>query len=152
LAAFPEPEGMMKEPRRDDVDSIGLLVLRLGAGGLLLCGHGWAKLMNAGARAPNFADPIGLGPVVSFWLVVFAEVLCSALVMLGLFTRLGTIPILGFLTVAAFVQHAHDPWPKRELAFVFAVPFLALLLTGPGRFSMDEAMKPRWPWGGRRGS
>ena len=141
----------MKDPQRDHGDSIGLLVLRLGAGGLLLCGHGWGKLMSAGARASTFADPIGLGPVASFWLVVFAEVFCAGLVMVGFMTRLSTLPILGFLAVAGFIQHANDPWAKRELAFLYAVPFLALLLAGPGRFSLDEAMKPRWPWGGRRG-
>ena len=140
----------MKEPRRDLVNSIGLLVLRLGAGGLLLCGHGWGKLMSAGAIAPEFADPIGVGPVPSFWLVVFAEVLCTSLVMVGFLTRLSTLPILGFLAVAGFIQHAHDPWPRRELAFLFAVPFLALLMTGPGRFSLDALAKPRGPWGGAR--
>jgi putative oxidoreductase len=141
----------MKDPQRDLVNSIGLLVLRLGAGGLLFCGHGWGKLMNAGVKASGFPDPIGLGPVPSFWLVVFAEVFCAGLVMVGLLTRLSTLPILGFLAVAGFIHHAHDPWPKRELAFVFAVPFLGLLLTGPGRFSLDAQVKPRGPWSGTRG-
>lgn len=142
----------MKDSQRDLATSIGLLVLRLGAGGLLLGGHGWGKLMSAGARASGFADPIGLGPVWSFWLVVFAEVFCAGLVMVGLLTRLSTLPILVFLAVAGFIQHAHDPWPKRELAFVFAVPFLALLLAGAGRFSLDAMVKPRWPWSGKHGS
>ena len=141
----------MKESRRDLMNSIGLLVLRLGAGGLLLCGHGWGKLMSAGVKASGFADPIGLGPVPSFWLVVFAEVLCASLVMVGFLTRLSTVPILVFLAVAGFIQHAHDPWPRRELAFVFAVPFLALLMTGGGRFSLDALAKPRGPWTGARG-
>ena len=137
---------------RDLATSIGLLALRLGAGGLLLCGHGWGKLMSAGARASAFADPIGLGPVWSFWLVVFAEVFCAGLVMVGLLTRLSTLPILGFLAVAGFIQHAHDPWSRREPAFLFAVPFLALLLTGAGRFSLDALVKPRWPWSGKHGN
>lgn len=70
--------------------------------------------MNAGVRASGFSDPIGLGPVPSFWLVVFAEVFCAGLVVVGLLTRLSVLPILGFLTVAGFIQHAHDPWPRRE--------------------------------------
>lgn len=131
--------------------SLGLLVLRLGAGGLLLGSHGWGKLMNIAAQAPRFADPIGLGPGPSFGLVVFAEVLCSAFVMVGLLTRLSTLPILIFLAVAAFIQHAHDPWPRREFPLIFAVPFLALLLTGAGRFSLDALVRPSWPWGGKRG-
>jgi putative oxidoreductase len=139
----------MKGPSQDLVTSLGLLVLRLGAGGLLFGAHGWSKLMNIAERAPKFADPIGLGPSMSFGLVVFAEVLCTAFVMVGLLTRLSTVPILIFLGVAAFIQHANDPWLRRELPLLFAVPFLALLFTGAGRFSLDAIMKPRWPLGGK---
>lgn len=139
----------MKETSQDLVTSFGLLVLRIGAGGLLFGAHGWAKLMDVAARAPTFADPIGLGPWTSFGLVVFAEVLCTGFVMVGLLTRLSTVPILIFLGVAAFIQHANDPWSRRELPLLFAVPFLALLFTGAGRFSLDASIKPRWPWGGK---
>lgn len=138
----------MSATRHDLSTSIGLLILRLGAGGLLLTGHGWGKLLNVGERAARFADPIGLGPVVSFWLVVFAEVLCAGMVMIGLLTRVFTVPILIFLGVAAFIQHAQDPWPRRELPLLFAVPFVALLFTGPGRLSLDEKFELRWPWSG----
>lgn len=141
----------MKGTPQELVSSIGLLVLRPGAGGLLFGAHGWGKLMNIAERAPKFADPIGLGPSASFGLVVFAEVLCTAFVMVGLLTRLSTIPILIFFGVAAFIQHANDPWLRRELPLLFAVPFLALLFTGAGRFSLDAMVKPRWPWGGNVG-
>jgi len=134
---------------QDVATSLGLLVLRLGAGGLLLIGHGWGKLTNAGTRAATFADPIGLGPVPSFWLVVGAEVVCAALVMAGLFTRLATLPIIGFLFVAGFIHHAQDPWPRRELAFIFMIPFVALLLAGPGRHSLDGLLGIRWLRGRR---
>jgi len=128
----------------DPTASLGLLILRLGAGGLLLFGHGWGKLMNYGEGAGRFADPIGLGPELGFALVVFAEVACSALVMVGLFTRVATVPMLVFFAVAAFIQHAADPWPRRELPVLFGVACLALLLTGPGRWSVDA-----W-WASRR--
>jgi putative oxidoreductase len=128
----------------DPPASLGLLLLRLGAGGLLLFGHGWGKLMNYGERAGRFSDPIGLGPELGFALVVFTEVVCSALVMVGLLTRLATIPALIFFGVAAFVHHAADPWPRRELPLLFGVAFLALLLAGAGRFSVDA-----W-WSARR--
>jgi len=142
----------MAETRGDLASSIGLLALRLGAGGLLLYGHGWGKLMHFSQRIGTFADPIGLGPAPSFVLVVFAEVVCSILVMLGFLTRLSVIPLIIFFAVAGFIQHAADPWAKRELAFVFAVPFVALLFTGPGRFSLDAKLGPWWPvgLGGRR--
>jgi len=113
------------------------LILRLFAGGLLIYGHGWGKLVNFGERAASFPDPIGLGPTLGFTLVVFAEVACSTLVILGLFTRFATVPPLVFFAVAAFVQHAHDPFPKRELPLLYLAVFAAVALFGPGRFSID---------------
>jgi uncharacterized membrane protein YphA (DoxX/SURF4 family) len=29
------------------------------------------------------------------------------------------------------------PWPKQELALIYAAPFVALALAGPGRISLD---------------
>ena len=120
--------------------SLALLLLRIGAGGLLLGGHGWSKLMHFGERAATFADPIGLGSAASLTLVVGAEVFCAALVIMGLGTRFATIPILIFLVVAAFVQHAADPFGKKELPLLYMVPFLALLITGGGRYALDATI------------
>jgi putative oxidoreductase len=125
-------------------ESIGLLILRLGTGGLLVYGHGWSKLVHFGERLATFADPIGLGPQASFVLVVFAEVVCSLLVMLGLFTRLAVVPLLIFFVVAAFVQHGHDPWSRRELPLLFGLPYLTLLFTGPGRYALDAQLRLGW--------
>lgn len=117
--------------------SLGLLILRLGAGGLLIYGHGWSKLMNFAERSKTFADPIGLGPAVSLGLAVFAEVLCAALVMVGFATRLAAIPPAILLAVAAFVAHANDPFRQKELALVFLAAFLTLAFTGGGAFALD---------------
>jgi putative oxidoreductase len=117
--------------------SLGLLVLRLGAGGFLLYGHGWGKITHFSERAAKFADPIGVGPWWSFALVVFAEVVCSSALVLGLATRFAAVPIVIFGLVAAFVQHGADPFGDKELALLYMVPALTLLFTGPGRFSID---------------
>ena len=128
----------------DRVPSIGLLVLRLGAGGLLIYGHGWGKITNFSKRLSTFADPIGLGPEVSFILVVLAEVVCSIALMLGLCTRLAAVPVVIFGLVAAFVQHIADPFPKKELALLYAIPALTLLFTGAGRYSLDALIGSIW--------
>ena len=73
--------------------ALGLLLLRLGAGGLLLYGHGWAKLMHYSQRAAHFPDPLGIGSPRSLMLVIFAEVLCSVMVMLGFATRFACVPL-----------------------------------------------------------
>ena len=62
--------------------SIGLLVLRVGAAGLLLCAHGWAKVTHIGQMAKSFPDPLHLGSPASFGLVVFAEAVCTLFVAL----------------------------------------------------------------------
>jgi putative oxidoreductase len=133
-------------PIPDPPASFGLLLLRLGTGGLLFFAHGWGKLLGYGERAPKFADPIGLGSEVGFTLVVFTEIVCAALVMIGMFTRLATVPMLIFFGVAAFVHHAADPWPRRELPMLYGIACLTLLLTGAGRWSVDA-----W-WHARRGN
>ena len=121
--------------------SIGLLVLRVGMAGLLLGAHGWGKITHIAERAGSFPDPIHVGSTVSFWLVVIAEVFCSAFVALGLFTRAATVPIIGFLSVAFFIHHAADPFPRREMALVYLVPFVALFFLGPGKFALDAWIK-----------
>ena len=126
-----------------DAASIGLLVLRLVSGGMLVYGHGWGKLMHAGERAASFANPIGLGPVASFWLVVFAEVPCAILVMAGLLTRLATVPLIVFMCVAGFIHHAQDPFPRRELPFLYGAAFVTLFAAGPGRYSLDALIAAR---------
>ena len=130
--------------------SIGLLVLRVGAGGLLFFGHGYPKILRLGQLAASFPDPLGLGSATSVGLVLFAEVVCAWLVIVGLCTRVASIPILTFLCVAGFIQHAADPWKVRELAFLFMVPFIALLAMGGGRYALDAVITRligRWPKG-----
>jgi putative oxidoreductase len=117
--------------------SLGLLILRLGTGGMLLYGHGWGKLMHFGDRIHRFSNPIGLGPEISFVLVVFSEVVCSTLVALGFWTRLTAMPIVIFSIVAVFFQHIADPWAKKELALLYGMPALTLVFTGAGMFSLD---------------
>ena len=130
--------------------SIGLFVLRLGAGGLLLSGHGYSKLQRLGQLAVSFPDPLGVGHATSLGLVIFAEVFCTSLVIIGLCTRLACIPILIFFCVAAFVQHAGDSFSDRELIFVYMVSFTGLLIMGGGRYALDAFVTRvigRWPTG-----
>lgn len=116
----------------------GLFVLRMGAASFMLFGHGWGKLASFSERADSFADPLGVGPVMSLSLTVFAEFFCSALLGFGLFTRLAAIPLAITMAVAAFVIHADDPWQKKELAVLYLLVYLTLVFTGPGRISLDR--------------
>jgi putative oxidoreductase len=123
--------------RNRAIDDVGLLLLRVGAGAMLFLGHGWSKITHFAERAGHFPDPIHVGSAPGFTLVVFAEIFCSALVAMGLLTRLAVVPIVIFMLVAGFIQLAHEPWKAKELPFLYLAAFLPLLFTGPGRFSID---------------
>lgn len=116
----------------------GLLLLRVVAGGSMLYGHGWGKLMGFSESMDNFGDPIGLGSTLSLILVVFAEVICSALVMLGLWLRVSTVPLVIAMVVAAFVANGDGPFGDMELAFLYMGAFATLFFTGSGRFALDR--------------
>lgn len=116
---------------------IGLLILRLGFGGMMLFAHGWPKLANFTNLTGHFPDPIGLGSTLSLTLAVFSEFFCSIALMAGVLTRWVSIPLLITMLVAAFIVHADDSWKDKEFALLYAIPFLAFFFTGGGRFSLD---------------
>src|SRR5215213_8060906 len=86
----------------DNAFSFAMLLLRLGAGSLIMINHGLDKLMHFAQKASGFADPFYIGSTTSLALVVFAEFFCGAFIILGLFTRLACIPLVIAMSVALF--------------------------------------------------
>ena len=125
------------------LDSLGLLALRLGVGGMLLFQHGLPKLLSFSDQVSTFADPLGVGRAASLTLAIFAEALCAGLIILGLGTRAAALPVAVTMVVAAFVVHGDDPFAKKELALLYLVPALTLMATGPGRWSLDALVGRR---------
>ncbi len=121
----------------------GLLVLRVGTGSFMLFGHGWVKLSNFAEYATKFADPYGFGATASLVLAIFAEFFCSTAIIFGFLTRLATIPLIITMSTAAFIIHGADPLGRQELALVYLVVFLTLLVSGAGRYSLDSLMSRR---------
>ena len=120
-----------------------LLFLRVAAAGLLMT-HGIPKLQRLlSGDEIQFADPYGLGPTTSFVLIIFAEVVCSILVILGAFTRLAAIPIMIGMATAVIFAHANDPFGVKEKPLLFLVIFTFLLMIGPGRYSVDNSLQRR---------
>jgi putative oxidoreductase len=116
----------------------GLLILRAAAGGTMLLAHGLPKLLGWSERAATFADPLGVGSSLSLALAIFAEVFCAAAILLGLATRFAAGALAFTMLIAFAVVHGDDPFSKRELALMFGTPCFVLVLTGPGRFSVDQ--------------
>lgn len=119
---------------------IALLVLRIISGGFMLV-HGIPKLMKLFAGGEiQFANPFGIGAGPSLALTVFAEVLCAGLILIGLKTRLATVPLIITMLVAALMIHGADPFGKKELALMYLGVYTALLMLGSGKYSIDGMM------------
>jgi len=122
---------------------LGLLILRLSAGGLMLS-HGIPKLVKLFDGNPiAFGDPIGFGPEVSLALAVFSEVLCALLIIFGWATRLATIPLIVTMFIAYFIVHGPDSFQSKELSLFYLLVYLVVLLTGAGKYSIDFLTKRR---------
>ena len=112
----------------------------------MLLGHGLPKLNNFAALSSKFPDPLGVGSSLSLSLAIFSEILCSALLILGIGTRLASTQLIFTMIVAAFVVHGAHPFfapagqPSKEFALVYLAGFLVLFLAGPGRFSIDRVI------------
>jgi putative oxidoreductase len=114
-----------------------LLLIRILLGVFMLT-HGIPKIMKlASGEEVHFVDPIGIGAKASFILMVFAEFLCSILIILGVFTRLATIPLMIGMFVATFISHGGDPFSGKELALLYLLFFATICVTGSGKYSID---------------
>jgi putative oxidoreductase len=116
------------------------LILRITLGCLMLH-HGIPKLNKMLSGDMGFADPIGIGEPASLVLTVFAEFLCSILIVIGLGTRFALIPLIITMLVAVFIVHAPDSMDKKEHGLMFLLPYCALFLLGAGKFSIDAYLK-----------
>ncbi|MBL7726740.1 MAG: DoxX family protein [Dinghuibacter sp.] len=118
--------------------NFGLLILRLAAGGLMMI-HGFDKLTHfANIKGMNqvFGSPTDAA------LVVFAEFFCAALLVLGLFTRFAAIPLIVTMAVAFFKAHGGKLTGEGngEMALIYLCCYVAILFTGPGKYSADRAI------------
>ena len=109
----------------------------------MLVGHGWSKLMSWSDMSANFPDPLGIGSGPSLIGAIVAELVCSALVILGLATRVAVLPLVFTMAIAAFVVHGADPLfmgggAAKEPALIYLCAFALLFFTGPGSVSIDK--------------
>ncbi|KIO52344.1 DoxX family protein [Flavobacterium hibernum] len=128
---------LFETKRNENYLSIVILVIRISIAGLMIS-HGLSKLnmLFAGGEI-DFPDPIGVGKTASLTLAVFAEVVCSFLLFIGLATRLATLPLIITMLVAVFIIHGADPIDVKEMGILYLLFYILLLVTGSGKFSID---------------
>jgi putative oxidoreductase len=105
--------------------------------------HGAGKWGKLDTFAQGLADRGYPAPELLAVLATLAESAGAALVTLGLLTRPAALTVLTTMLVAAFVQHADDPWGKQELPLTYASMAVALVVAGAGRYSLDAVLARR---------
>ena len=117
-----------------------LLLLRLTVG-VVFVQAGWGKFMNFD-RTVAFFSKIGI-PLSEFNVVLAAgtELVGGALLIIGLGTRLITLPMAFVMIVAILTAHLGDIGGIVDLlslkAWIYLVLFLLLSATGAGKWSLD---------------
>lgn len=119
--------------------SIALLLVRL-VFGIFIVVHGYDKLTHFDQMITTFPDPLNLTNKISLQLTIFAEFFCRIFFILGLFTRLASIPLVFCMLIAAFVVNFGKPIMKHELAPLFLTSFIVILIAGPGNISLDKLL------------
>ncbi|MEJ7626965.1 MAG: DoxX family protein [Ferruginibacter sp.] len=117
--------------------SAAMLFLRLGLG-ILMLNIGYNKLIKFAEIKGEFMNFMGLGSTTSLGLVVFAEFFCSILLILGLFTRLATIPLIITMCVIIFKVSNADIFNDAQTATLYLLGYITILIIGPGRASVDN--------------
>ncbi|MEU1519075.1 DoxX family protein [Streptomyces sp. NPDC005811] len=135
--------------------TVGLLLLRILLATLLF-GHALQKLRGWFGGA----GPAGTGAVFERWGFVpgarmavtagLAELVGAASIALGLLTPGGCAIVVGTMTVAAVATSAQGFWAQRggcELPFWYGAVAAVLGITGPGAYSVDDALGLPWASG-----
>jgi putative oxidoreductase len=134
--------------------SFGLLILRVVIG-LTLAGHGAQKLFGwwGGSGMAGWIQAVTklrIRPAAPWaWIAALSEFGGGLLLAVGLVSPLGSLAIAGAMLVAIATVH----WPngfwngKRGYEFNLALlaSVTALALTGPGTYSLDQALGIRLP-------
>ncbi len=108
--------------------------------GTIMIPHGWAKIVNFDKISPEFVSFLGMSPSISLSLAIFAEFGCSILLIIGLFTRLATIPLIITAYVIMSTVNNFDVIGNNDINLAIMGAFIAILILGPGKHSFDNML------------
>ena len=127
----------------------GFLAPLLGrlAVGLLFLSTGWGKVHSLD-KVTQFFVTLGIpAPGLNAVVVGYSELICGALLVLGLCTRLATLPLIASMVVAILTAKLKDIHGIFDLVgadeFTYLCVLVMLLLIGPGKASLDALLVSR---------
>jgi putative oxidoreductase len=121
--------------------------------GLVFVQTGWGKVTNI-QKVVGFFTELGIpAPEIQARLAASAELVCGALILIGLFTRVATLPLIVTMTVAILTAKRGDIHELSDLLgmgeYLFIVVLLWLGAYGAGPLSLDAVLARRLERGER---
>jgi putative oxidoreductase len=115
--------------------------------GLVFVQSGWGKFTNI-QKVVGFFTELGIpAPEFQARLAASAELVCGALVLVGLFTRVATLPLIVTMIVAIWTAKRGDIHELSDLfgmgEYLFIVILLWLGAYGAGPLSLDAVLARR---------
>lgn len=120
---------------REKIVSLLILALRVFFG-VLFFTHGLDKMINFNTLSETYPSVLGFGSYMTLMVSIFCEFACSLFLIAGLMERIVLLPMIASMAVAFFDIH-DGMFPEGELSLIYLILFVVLLLTGPGRYSVD---------------
>tara|TARA_B100001778_G_C18548945_1_gene612108 strand:+ start:27 stop:488 length:462 start_codon:yes stop_codon:yes gene_type:complete len=126
---------------------IGILILRVFPGFAMFLNHGMSKISAGTAKwerlGSALTDLIGFESLKIFFgfMASYAESLGALFIMVGLLTRLSSV-LLFFTMIVASLKHYFEG-EFSELAFIYGCICFALIISGPGKYSVDNILKKK---------
>lgn len=123
---------------------LGLLLLRLTVGGLMLF-HGVHKLIHGVSFIEGMLQGLGLPGFIAYFSLA-AELLASILIVIGAWTRVAAVVMVGNMAVAILMAHlpvifSVDPgtggW-AIELPMLYLLGAAVLCFTGGGKYALTK--------------
>ena len=126
---------------------LGLLVLRVGLGAMFIY-HGLPKLLAGPAlwaQLGTATGTLGIHFLPVFWgfLSAAAEGIGGLLLLLGLLSKPACLLMfINMVVAASFHLGKGDGLGIASHAIEVGIVFLSLVLIGPGKYSLDEVIRP----------
>ena len=135
----------MKPETKRALTDVGLLILRVGLGGMFVVFHGWPKISGGTEKWTELGKAMG-SVGITFWpvfwgfMAAFAEFVGGIAIVLGLAFR----PMCALLTITmAVAATMHLSTGKGSFSYPVEIGIvaLALIFTGPGRLNLGRFFK-----------
>lgn len=114
--------------------------------GIMFMQFGIRQITYFSELAPDFPSVLGMGSETTLLIMILIEIICSLLIILGLFTRIALIPPIVAMVIAINVIMQYCSTADMSILYslqagylpiMFIGIFVFMMLAGPGKISLD---------------